>query len=182
MVGDVVELERRTCVWTSAPCTLPGFNFAMTYNTKLMGSTVFASLAMLFLSRTRGLRGGYAALFFSVLGGSLGFRFFNSSRRNFECIAPCVSVSRTSTVFDLEALWREEIARLLVVVHEHFQMPSVRDPQVEFTSSRDVMFLAVDFDSCAGSCSSVLQPCYQRVDTKRNISFEHSRFPQAKRT
>ena len=32
----VTERERRTFVWTSAPCTLLRFNFAMMYNTKLM--------------------------------------------------------------------------------------------------------------------------------------------------
>ena len=49
----------------------PGFNFAMTYNTMMMGSTVFVFLATLFLSRSWILH--HAALCFSVRGGSLGF-------------------------------------------------------------------------------------------------------------
>ena len=57
-LGDtfkVIERERRTfsldfAPYTFTPCT--SFNVAMTYNTKLMGSTVFASLATLFLSRS----------------------------------------------------------------------------------------------------------------------------------
>ena len=69
LVLQAIERERRKFLWTSAPCTLSGFNFAMTCNTKLMGSTVFDSLATLFLSI--GLH--HAALCFSVLGGSLGF-------------------------------------------------------------------------------------------------------------
>ena len=67
----VIERERRTFVWTSALCTLPGFNFAVSYNLKLMGSTVGASLATLFLSWSRVLR--RTVLWFYVLGGSFGF-------------------------------------------------------------------------------------------------------------
>ena len=67
----------RGCSWALG-CMTRSPSFWLTAKAlKLMGSTIFASLAMLFLSRTRGLRGGYAALCFSVLGGSLGFRFFD---------------------------------------------------------------------------------------------------------
>ena len=52
-----------------AHCT--ALNFGMTYNTKLVGCTVFASLATLFLSRTQVLR--CTALCFSVLRESLDF-------------------------------------------------------------------------------------------------------------
>ena len=43
----------------------PGLNFAVTYSTMLMGYTVFASLATLFLSRSRVLR--HAVLFSSSI-------------------------------------------------------------------------------------------------------------------
>ena len=42
----VIESERRPFLWTSAPSTLPRFQLRFdVHNTKLMGFTVFASLA-----------------------------------------------------------------------------------------------------------------------------------------
>ena len=52
----VIETERRTLVWTSAPCKLPQFQLRYDVQHEVVGSTVLAPLVTLFLSRSWVLR------------------------------------------------------------------------------------------------------------------------------
>ena len=66
----VIERERRTFLWTSAPSTLPWFQLRYDVQHEVDGFHSLCSLPLLFLSRMGVAR--HAALCFSVLGGSLG--------------------------------------------------------------------------------------------------------------
>ena len=140
-----------------------GLNFGMTHSTKLVGSTVFASLAMLFLSRTRVSTWRLALFLLSI--------FFKSRYRVRHSI--CVSFTNSPLFFDLEALWREEIARLCGGCARENQMPSIRGPWVEFTSSRDVRVLQ---DMLISALEAARPFCNRamKVDTKPSRMMVHA--------